>query len=175
VNMFHVLRSGVHETFHRGLRCTYNNQSSKVFVKSYTKLSVGDKASVTKVFTMEDVKTFAQLSGDTNPIHTDEQFAKNTRYGKPIVHGTLAAGLLSGIMGTRLPGTGSVLVSYNIEFLAPLYVNESVCAEVELIKLEGRRAVFKMTCTQSSTNKVAVQGECLLVVPKQCVSAESKT
>jgi len=121
------------------------------------------------VFSSEDVKAFAVLSGDSNPIHTDEQFAKTTRYGRPIVHGTLAAGLLSALMGTRLPGLGSVLVSYNIEFLAPLYVNESLQAEVELIKLEGRRAVFKMTCTQTSTNKVAVKGECLLVVPKECV------
>lgn len=88
----------------------------------------GQHASLRRTFTDEDVRRFIAITGDTNPLHTDDEFAAGTRFGRRILHGMLTASLFSTIMGTMLPGTGAIYRSQTIRFLLPVYVGDTVTA-----------------------------------------------
>ncbi|KAI0210529.1 (R)-specific enoyl-CoA hydratase [Lamellibrachia satsuma] len=133
-------------------------------------LDVGDKARVSRVFTETDVHAFADVTWDTNPLHFDKKFARSTRFRKPVVHGVLSLGLLAGVLGSQLPGPGSVVLSYTIEHPSPLFTGEEVVAEVELSELDRRLATFQLTCTVLESNKVVTKGWCKLLVPKTALS-----
>ncbi|MBQ9322281.1 MAG: MaoC family dehydratase [Eubacterium sp.] len=93
-------------------------------------LTVGERASLQKSFSMEEVNMFARLSLDENPLHLDFEYAKKGIFRKPVVHGVLAAGLLSSVMGSKLPGPGTILMEENVRFLHPVYPGECICAEM---------------------------------------------
>ena len=88
----------------------------------------GQRASLRRTFTDEDVRRFAELTRDTNPLHLDDEFAAKTRFGRRIAQGMLTASLFSTIMGTLLPGTGAIYRSQTIKFLFPVYVGDTVTA-----------------------------------------------
>ena len=90
--------------------------SDSITKLSIDQLYVGMTESISKVITSEDVRKFSELSGDTNPIHLDEKYAKETRYKKNIAHGLMCASYFSGIFGTKLPGLGSIYVSQSLKF-----------------------------------------------------------
>ena len=121
------------------------------------RLKVGDKASESRTFTQDDVKTFANVTGDHNPIHLDPEYAKTSRFGKPIIHGTLTLGLISAIVARDLPGPGSVLLKQTIEYPAPLYVGEEVQATVELVRCRMNLAKLELLCTAPG-GKVVLKG-----------------
>lgn len=135
---------------------------------SVGKLVVGDQASLKKVFNSKDVEQFSSITGDTNPIHLDPEFAKTTRFKKPVVHGVLTLGLISCLLGTKLPGNGSVIISYNVEHPAPLFVNEAVIAQVKVAELQGRKVTFDILCF-TDDEKVVAKGTCLMLVPKHLI------
>ncbi|XP_078598845.1 hydroxyacyl-thioester dehydratase type 2, mitochondrial-like [Branchiostoma floridae x Branchiostoma japonicum] len=126
----------------------------------------GDSAELTKTFTADDVLTFSSLCGDKNPLHLDEEYAKTTRFGRCIVHGVLINGLISAVLGTKLPGPGAIFVSQDIKFPAPLYVNESVTAAVEILDIRKSVVVCSTMCTATGTTKVVMSGKVYLMVPK---------
>ncbi|XP_066291716.1 hydroxyacyl-thioester dehydratase type 2, mitochondrial-like [Branchiostoma lanceolatum] len=126
----------------------------------------GDSAELTKTFSADDVLTFSSLCGDTNPLHLDEEYAKTTRFGRCIVHGVLINGLISAVLGTKLPGPGAIFMSQDIKFPAPLYVNESVTAAVEILDIRKSVVVCSTTCTATGTSKVVMSGKVYLMVPK---------
>jgi 3-hydroxybutyryl-CoA dehydratase len=97
--------------------------------------SVGQKATLTKVVTKEDVHTFASITGDTNPVHLDETFAKETSFGACIAHGIFSAGLISAVLGTKLPGPGGIYVSQSLRFLRPVFIGDEVTASVEITSI----------------------------------------
>jgi 3-hydroxybutyryl-CoA dehydratase/enoyl-CoA hydratase len=129
-------------------------------------LKVGDTASITRLFTDEDVHLYADLSTDHNPVHLDEDFAKQTQFGQRIVHGMLVGSLFSALLGEHLPGHGSIYMSQAIQFKAPVYLNMPVIAKVEIVSIrEGKPIVtFKTTCTDEN-GKVLVTGEAVMFVP----------
>ena len=88
----------------------------------------GQRASFRKTFTDEDVRLFIEITGDSNPLHTDEAFAASSRFGRRIVHGMLAASLFSTMVGMLLPGTGAIYRSQTLRFLLPVYVGDTVTA-----------------------------------------------
>lgn len=88
----------------------------------------GRHASFRKTFTDEDVRRFIEITGDTNPLHVDDEFAAGTRFGRRILHGMLTASLLSTMVGMLLPGTGAIYRSQTIRFLLPVYVGDTVTA-----------------------------------------------
>ena len=88
----------------------------------------GQRASFRKTFTDEDVRLFIQIIGDSNPLHTDDEFAASSRFGRRIVHGMLAASLFSTMVGMLLPGTGAIYRSQTLRFLLPVYVGDTVTA-----------------------------------------------
>ena len=129
-------------------------------------LKVGDTASITRLFTDEDVRLYADLSTDHNPVHLDEDFAKQTQFGQRIVHGMLVSSLFSALLGEHLPGHGTIYMSQHIQFKAPVYLNTPVIATVEIVNIrEGKPIVTLQTTCVDESGKVLVTGEAVMFVP----------
>ncbi len=111
-------------------------------------LRVGMEATFTKAVTDEDIELFARVSGDTNPAHLDEDFAKTTRLETRVAHGALTASLVSAVLGTRLPGPGCLFVSQTTNLRAPVHPGDTVTARATVSRLDPRRnfAEFDTEC-----------------------------
>lgn len=128
-------------------------------------LKVGDKASVSRVFTDQDVLEFSKLSLDTNPIHLDEEYASKSLFGQKIVHGMLAASLFSGLLGTKVPGEGSIYLGQALSFMAPVFIGDELTATVEIIKIrEDKPIVTLKTVCVNSKGKVVIEGEAVVKI-----------
>ena len=130
-------------------------------------LEIGATASRTKVMTDEDVRLFAQVSGDTNPVHLDDEYAATTRFGRRIAHGILTGSLISTILGNDLPGQGTIYLSQAFSFKAPVYINDTITATVELIKYKekNRIATFRTICTNQN-GVLVLEGEAVVLAPE---------
>jgi 3-hydroxybutyryl-CoA dehydratase len=129
-------------------------------------VEVGARATRSKTFTDADVRGFAQVSGDTNPIHLDDAYAAATRFGRRIVHGMLTASLISAALANDLPGEGTVYLSQTLQFKAPVFVGETITAVVEVAKFRADRRIATLvtTCTNQD-GKVVLEGEAVVLVP----------
>jgi len=87
---------------------------------------VGQSASLSKTITWEDIQDFARLTGDTNPLHLDEEFAIKTRFGQRVAHGMLIAALISAVIGTQLPGPGTIYINQMLQFVAPVFIGDTI-------------------------------------------------
>ncbi len=134
---------------------------------TYNEIKIGDEATYTKVITMDMVKAFAEISGDTNPVHVDAEYAKGTVFKENIAHGILVTGLISKILGCDLPGYGSIYVSQQVSFLRPVKIDDEITAKVEVIAMEDKRGyvTFKTTCT-NQLGKLVIRGEAVGIPPK---------
>ncbi|MEW6350237.1 MAG: MaoC family dehydratase [Thermodesulfobacteriota bacterium] len=121
---------------------------------------VGDTASTSRTITQEDIERFAELTGDHNPVHLDEEFAKKTRFGRRIAHGMWGASLISALLGTRLPGPGTVYLSQSIKFQAPVYAGDTITATVTVTKIREDKPILTLdtTCTNQD-GKMILTGE----------------
>lgn len=119
---------------------------------------VGDRASFTKTFTAEDVRRFAELSGDDHPAHRDETEARHSRYGRPVVHGMLTASLLSAANARLLGTPGAVSIEQTLRFLRPVFVGDTITATSEVVRLipERRWLRCRTTCTNQHGEDVLV-------------------
>ena len=128
---------------------------------------VGQTATLTHAFSQADVEAYAALSGDNNPVHVDAEYAAGTRFGRRIVHGMLTAGLISTVMGNRLPGPGTIYVQQNLRFLAPVRMGDTITAEVEVseITAEKNRVLLATRCVNQNGETV-LDGEALVSPPK---------
>jgi 3-hydroxybutyryl-CoA dehydratase len=128
-------------------------------------LAVGMRETMRKTVKNEDVIGFAELSGDHNPIHLSEHFARKTRFGGRIVHGLYTASLISAVIGMRLPGPGAVYVSQTLNFLGPVKIGDVVDVSVEVVELteKGRRVRLHCECRVGA--RVVLEGEGVLSVP----------
>jgi acyl dehydratase len=107
---------------------------------------VGQRATLVRTFTQEDVDAFADLTGDRNPLHFDDAFAAATRFGRRIVHGGLTTGLFNALVAEQLPGPGSVFVHQAWDYPAPVFVGDTVTAEVEVVEAREDRPITRLRC-----------------------------
>ena len=128
-------------------------------------LSVGMTDLYAKTVTDADITLFAGVSGDTNPVHLDDEFAKASRFGCRIAHGMLSASYISTVLGTRLPGPGCIYLGQQLKFMNPVKVGDTVKARVTVAELmpEKKRALLKTVCTVGDT--VVIDGEATVFVP----------
>lgn len=128
-------------------------------------LAVGMSASYQKRLGSDDIVAFANLSGDRNPIHLDEDYAAGTPFKTRIAHGMLTASLISTVLGTRLPGPGAIYLSQSLQFRAPVRCGELVTAEAEVSALDVRRRRVTLACLCRVGDTVVIDGEAKVVVP----------
>ncbi len=134
----------------------------------YNEINIGDKASVTKIISEEMIRGFAEISGDVNPVHLDEDFARGTIFGERIAHGILVTGLISNVLGNQLPGAGSIYASQSVTFIRPVKIGDEITASVEVIEMEEKRHTVK--CRTICTNqhgKVVIKGEAVGIAPTE--------
>lgn len=134
-------------------------------VTRYSDLSIGQSAEVTHTVTEEDIKTFGDLSGDYNPLHFDEEWAKTTMFNGRIAHGLLTAAFISTVIGMKLPGPGTIYLGQSMKFLGPVRIGDTITARVEIIELndEKERVTLKTTCTNQD-GKLVLDGEAMIKV-----------
>jgi 3-hydroxybutyryl-CoA dehydratase len=130
-------------------------------------LSLGQSAEMTKIVTTADIEAFAAVSGDTNPVHLDEAYARTTTFQGRIAHGMLSAAYISAVIGTRLPGPGAIYLSQSLRFRRPVKVGDPVTTRVTVEALDERRghATFVTVCQVDG--KTVVEGEALIMVPRK--------
>ena len=136
--------------------------------KSIDELKIGDSAQFSKTITETDINDFAKVTGDFNPLHLDQGYAEKTVFKGRIAHGLLSVGLLSSILGNILPGHGTIYLSHEIKFLAPVRIGDTITAKVEVIEVvpEKNRAEFRTTCTNQD-GKLVVDGIAWAMPPKK--------
>ena len=128
-------------------------------------LALGMRETIRKTVENEDVIGFAELSGDHNPIHLSEHFARKTRFGGRIVHGLYTASLISGVIGMRLPGPGAVYISQTLQFLGPVKIGDVVDVSVEVVELTEKGRRVRLHCECRVGDKLVLDGEGILSVP----------
>jgi 3-hydroxybutyryl-CoA dehydratase len=133
-------------------------------------LSVGMTETLSKTISSDDVVGFATLTGDRNPIHLSEHFAAKTSFGRRIAHGLYTAGLISAVLGTRLPGPGAIYVSQTLHFHAPVRIGDTVDVTVTVAELITERKRARLACTCRVGGEVVLDGEALVKVPSAAKS-----
>ena len=125
----------------------------------------GSTAQRSKTITKDDIQRFADLTGDHNPVHLDEQFAGTTRFKRPIAHGMLVASQVSSVLANELPGPGSIYLSQTLKFIAPVYPGDTVTATVTVIALREDKPVLTLEtiCTNQLGQRV-VSGEAVVLL-----------
>ena len=130
-------------------------------------LEIGMSASFAKTVTESDIAAFAGLSGDFNPVHVNEEFAKTTMFKGRIAHGMLSAAFISTVLGMRLPGPGCIYVSQTLKFKAPVHIGDTVTARAEVIGTVPEKKFVTIKTTCSVAGKPVVDGEATLMVPSK--------
>ncbi|NND70379.1 MAG: MaoC family dehydratase [Rhodothermales bacterium] len=136
-------------------------------MNTYDNLEVGQSLSVERVITADDVLLYAQLTGDDNPIHVDEAYASETRFGKRIVHGAFLLGIISKVLGRDFPGHGSVAVSFAVKFVRPVPVGSTVTVEVKIAEKLERHKHVRARVFVYINGKTAVGGEATFIPPSE--------
>lgn len=135
--------------------------------KTYEELEIGMSHETEHLVTEQDVLDFARISGDFNPLHVDEEYAKTTVFGTRIAHGALTASYISAILGNELPGPGSIFTDMNMRFRRPVKIGSKVTVKAEVSEMQprGNRVTLAVKCYVDG--KVVIQGEAKVVVPSQ--------
>ncbi len=130
-------------------------------------LKVGMSASFGKTLTDADVLMFTGVSGDTNPLHQNREFAEQTPFKEPIVHGMLTASLISTLIGTRLPGPGCIYMNQSLKFTVPVRVGDTVTAKAVIVELDEKRPFAVLDTTCSVGDQVVLKGQAKVKVPQR--------
>jgi 3-hydroxybutyryl-CoA dehydratase len=135
--------------------------------KTINELKVGDAAQFAKTIAESDIYLYAGVTGDLNPAHVNEEYAKNTFFKTRIAHGMLLAGLISAVIGTILPGPGTIYINQELNFLAPVRIGDTITAHVEVVQVisEKNRIRVKTFCMKQDGTTV-LDGEGIVSPPK---------
>jgi 3-hydroxybutyryl-CoA dehydratase len=130
-----------------------------------THFTVGEEATFTKIISDEDIAMFAKISGDENPVHVNDAYAKGTMFGGRIAHGILVTGLISAVLGTVLPGPGAIYMSQQLRFLAPVRPGDEATARAKVTEWDSEKG--RITLLTEVTNQdgvTVITGEARLVM-----------
>src|SRR5512137_2931599 len=119
-----------------------------------THFTIGEEATFTKIISDEDIATFAKISGDENPVHVNDAYAKGTMFGGRIAHGILVTGLISAVLGTALPGPGAIYMSQQLRFLAPVRPGDEATARAKVTEWDSEKG--RITLLTEVTNQDGV-------------------
>jgi 3-hydroxybutyryl-CoA dehydratase len=128
--------------------------------------TVGQSAEMTKIITEEDIFLFAGITGDRNPVHISKEFAAKTRFGERIAHGMLTAGLISAVIGMKLPGPGCLYVSQTLSFLAPVKIGDEITARAEIVEVISEKRLKLRTECINQRKEMVLEGEATIVPPR---------
>lgn len=124
---------------------------------------VGESASITKRFSSEDVVQFSEVSEDNNPIHLDDAAAAASIFGQRVVHGMLVGSLFSALIGTKLPGKGSIYLGQDLRFKAPVMLDDEITATVEITSVREGKPIMKLhTYAKNSEGTIVIDGEAVV-------------
>jgi 3-hydroxybutyryl-CoA dehydratase len=135
--------------------------------KTIDEIKIGDTAEFSKTVSESDVYLYAGVTGDFNPAHINETYAAQTFFKTRIAHGILCAGFISTVIGTKLPGTGSIYIKQELNFLAPVRFGDTITARVEVIEIntDKNRVRLSTTCVNQKGTQV-LDGEAIISPPK---------
>ena len=135
--------------------------------KSINEINIGDKSSYSRTVTETDVVLFGGVSGDLNPAHFNEEYCKETMFKGRIAHGMLSAGYISTVLGMQLPGPGTIYLSQEVKFIAPVRFGDTITATVEVVeKIEDKNRIVLETICINQQGKVVVKGKAIVMPPK---------
>jgi acyl dehydratase len=124
-------------------------------------IEVGQTAQRQLTLTAADVEAYATITGDRNPLHFDEAFAAATRFGRLVVHGGLTAGILNALVAEDLPGPGTVFMSQELKYTAPVFIGDTITGEVEVLEVHPKKPVTRLKATvRRSDGQVVLEGTC---------------
>lgn len=141
----------------RYMRCNINME--------VTEFRIGQSGTFSKTLTQTDVYSYAGISGDFNPVHVNEMEAKNSLFGKQVVHGMLTASLISTVIGTVMPGKGSIYLGQNLKFLKPVFFGDTITAVVTVLEIDVERSVLKLQTQEfNQYNDMVVDGTAMVKI-----------
>ena len=121
---------------------------------------VGDSAKITKTIEQADIDAFAAVTGDHNPVHVDEEFAKTTRFGRRLAHGMLTASLISSVLANKLPGEGSIYLAQTLQFVAPVFPGDEITARVTVMEIREDKPILTLaTICVNQRDELVIRGE----------------
>jgi len=135
--------------------------------KTRATLQVGDKGSFSKTITEKDVFAFADATGDFNPLHIDEEYARRSVFGQRIAHGILTAGIISTVLGGEIPGLGTIFVELHIKFLKPVYFGDTVTATGTVTEINNPKRVRLMVACLNQRGEDVALGNAIVIPPKE--------
>ena len=133
--------------------------------KTFAELALGMTVSIENTVSEQDVIDFARVSGDHNPLHMDEEYAKTTLFGGRIAHGALSASYISAVLGNDLPGPGAVFLELNLKFIRPVRIGDTVTSPAEVVEMVERGYRVRLAVKGEVNGKVVMRGEAVIMVP----------
>ncbi len=136
--------------------------------KAVSEMTIGQSASFTKTITETDITLFAGITGDFNPVHINDEYAKESMFKKRIAHGMLSGSLFSTVLGTQLPGAGSIYLGQELKFTKPVFIGDTITATVKVIELNiEKNKVILETIATNQNNDIVIKGTATLLPPKK--------
>ncbi|OUR92527.1 3-hydroxybutyryl-CoA dehydratase [Gammaproteobacteria bacterium 42_54_T18] len=142
--------------------------------KTFDELTIGDTAELIRTVTEQDILLFACLSGDNNPLHLDEEYAKSTQFGQRIAHGMFSALLVTTAVATKLPGPGTIYRGQDMKFQRPIFIGDTITAKLELTEKKKRGNLIKISCTMTNQrDEVVFSGVSTAIAPTEKIKIKA--
>ena len=144
-----------------------NEKIPRSGVTYFDEITYGMSAEVSRIISQQDVISFAEVTGDMNPIHIDVNYASNSIFGQRVAHGMLVAGFISAVFGSNFPGTGWIYVDQSLQFKRPVFINDEVKVAVTVERLIPEKRMVNFGVTARVANKTVITGDSTLLSPRR--------
>jgi len=136
--------------------------------KTVHELEMGDRAAFSKTISESDIYLYAGITGDFNPAHVNQEYAEKTFFKSRIAHGLLVAGLISSVIANQLPGPGTIYLKQELDFLAPVYIGDTVTASVEVMEIQkDKNRIILQTRCRNQQDQLVIDGKAIVSPPKK--------